>query len=124
VSSTKAKPTENAVEIVARLWPPPDPVNYARREAIARLGAADRRLRNALELRQTAEPILFSDLERLHVRVTRAEVLVALQHLELTQAAREVEAALDLLAAARQENDLRTLEERRQERLERRTRHA
>jgi hypothetical protein len=124
MSATKAKPTASAGEVAERLWPGPDPMNFARREAIARLGAADRRLRNALELRETAEPILFSDLERLHVRVTRAEVLVALEHLELTEAAREVEAALDLLAAARHENDLRILEERSRERLERRTRRA
>lgn len=108
---TVAANRSTAYDVAARLWPPPDPVNYLRREAVARLGAADRRLRHALDLRGAADPILFADLDRLHIRTTRAEVLLALEHSELIAAAAELSAALGLLHEARTENDIRTLED-------------
>lgn len=109
-------PPATASEIAARLWPPPDPVNYCKREAVARLEAFDRAIIKAFDLRETAQPIIFEDLGRLHVRPTRTELLLELELMELQRAARRLSDALDLLKSARMENELRFFDERLRER--------
>lgn len=108
------RPTAQA--IAAKLWPPPDPVAYCKREAIARLDASDRAIRKALDLRETAQPIVFEDLGRLWIHPTRSEVLIALELAELKAAVELLAGALDLLTAARTENELRSYDERLRER--------
>ncbi len=101
-----------AAEIAEQLWPPPDPVNYCRREAIRRIAALDRKLKVALELRARVDPILFEDLSRLWIHPTRSELRLALLLSELRAAAKLLEEAVDLLASARMENSLRFYDER------------
>jgi hypothetical protein len=113
-----------AAEIAARLWPPPDPVNYCRREAIAHLERSDEALRGAVRLRTSADPIIWSGLVRLHIHETEAERVLGLYRGKLRHAEREITEALDFLAAARSENELRFYDEHIREREEKRAARA
>ncbi len=105
-----------AAEIAARLWPPPDPVNHCRREAVARIVALDRRLKVAIDLRARVDPIFFEDLSRLWIHPTRSELRLGLLLSELRAAVQVLEEAVGLLASARSENSLRFYDERLRER--------
>ena len=109
-----------AAEIAARLWPPPDPVNYCRREAIGRIAALDRALKAAMELRARAGRLIFGDLSRLWIKETDTETLLRPMLSELQTAVRELDNALGLLSAARTENSIRFCDERLLERQEQR----
>lgn len=109
---TEAPPQPSLREIVERIFPPPDPVNHCKREAIVRLDACDRAIRKALDLRETAQSILFEDLGRLWIHPTRSEVLLALELAELRAVVKHLSDALDLLSSARSENALRFYDER------------
>jgi hypothetical protein len=115
------KNSVTAGELAFQLFPPPDPINFARREAVSRLNSSDWALHNALELRETANGIVFTDLSRLWIHPTRAEILLALELADLRTASRYLADALDQLAGARRENGLRFYDERARERLERGT---
>jgi len=112
--STAASPSTQ--EVAERLWPPPDPVNYAKREAVARLDKSDCAIRKALELREAADAVLFDDLSRLWIHPTRVEILLGSELAQLRAAASGVQDALDLLASARSENERRFYDERIRER--------
>lgn len=112
--------TTSVHAIARRLWPPPDTVNYAKCEAIARVDASDQKLQRALELRETADAVLFEDVGRLWIHPTRAEFLLALELAELYAAAERLSSALDLFASARSENSFRFYDERIRERQGRR----
>jgi len=105
-----------AEEVAARLWPPPDPVNHCRREAVSLIAALDRKLRVAIDLRARVDPIFFEDLSRLWIYPTRSELRLGLLLSELRAAVKALEEAIGFLAAARTENSLRFYDERLRER--------
>ncbi len=100
------------LDVAARLWPGPDPVNYAKRQAIAHLVKLDRALKTATELRASADELIFPEISKLWIHPTRLEILLSLLQVELEAAARQVAGAVDVLHAARRENDIRNCEER------------
>jgi hypothetical protein len=110
-------PTSPAA-VAARLWPEPDPINFAKRQAIAYLIRLDCALNSANELRAGADELVFPEISRLWIQPTRLEILLSLLHAELRAAARHAGDVLDLLKAARTENDVRNCEERLLERHE------
>jgi hypothetical protein len=112
------RPTHTAPEVAARLWPPPDPVNFAKREAIRYLALLDRALRNVVDLRSGADELIFPELTRLWIHPSRMEILLGLLRAELQAADRLVGNVLDLLLAARGENFRREGDERLLERRE------
>jgi hypothetical protein len=107
-----------AAEVAARLWPPPDPVNFCRREAIGRISAFDRKLKVAVDLRSRIDPIIFEDISRLWIHPTRTELRLVLLLSELRAALGFLQDATDLLSSARTENSLRFYDERLLEREE------
>ncbi len=115
----RASRPENAGEIAARLFPGPDPVDFAKREAIRHLAKLDRALNHAIELRGSAYGLVFPELARLWIQPTKLEILVSLLQAELATAVAEAARVLDLLASARVENDLRNCDERAIERAQR-----
>lgn len=107
------------VEVAARLWPGPDPVDFLKREAIRHLAELDRALNQAIELRTSADELVFPELSRLWIHPTRLEALLSLLQAGLAAAAGHTTKVLDLLVSARAEADLRTCEERLLERAQR-----
>ncbi len=101
-----------AAEIAARLWPPPDPVNYCRRETIRHLADFDRKLKIAIHLRARIDPILFEDLTRLWISPNTSEKRLVLLLSELRAAVGLLKEVTDLLATARLENSIRFYDER------------
>jgi hypothetical protein len=93
-------------------------VNYCRREAAAHLEKFDGAIRGAVSIRTEVDPILWGDISRLHIKETRAEGLLRLCREEIRRAGGEITEALDFLAAARSENELRFYDERIREREE------
>lgn len=107
-----AMPRKSAVEIAAELWPGPDPVDFCKRETIARLLAFDGRLERIRGLRARAFRSLFPELGRLWIHAGDCER--ALQDLaaELELAAKSVHEAVEFMTSARLENELRFFEGR------------
>jgi hypothetical protein len=109
-----------ADEVAERLWPGPDPVNFCRREVIRHLGAFDRKLKIAINLRTRIDPIIFEDLTRLWINPNTSERRLVLLLSELRAAASLLQQVTEMLAAARLENSIRFHDERLLEREEKR----
>ena len=74
---------------------------------------------NAIDLHETAISIVFDDLARLWIHLTRSEILFGFEAAALRDAARHLDRALDLLISAHTENSLRFYDERAKERHDR-----
>lgn len=107
-----------ADDVAARLWPGPDSVNFCRREAIRHLGAFDRKLKVAVNLRARIDPIIFEDLTRLWINPNTAELRLLLLLSEMRAASGLLQEVTEKLAAARLENSIRFHDERLLEREE------
>jgi hypothetical protein len=112
--------TRSSARVVARrLWPNPDPVSYAKRQAVSNVAAGDAALRTAIDLRARANGILFEDLTRLHICPAPVEALLVLVVANLNLASRQFGDALAFLETARIENTVRTYDARLLERCQR-----
>jgi hypothetical protein len=101
-----------AQELAARLWPPPDPINFCKRRAVESLSAADLDMRQAVGLRTKAGGVFFSNLASLWIHDTHAERLLVLSRARLLDAARHIGDVLDDFRSARLETLNRLADER------------
>ena len=119
MKSAPEKGCADAREIAARLWPGPDPRDFCKREAVASLVAFDEAIEVVLGLRARAYSRLFEDLGRLWIRPTPSEDRLRELRQELCRALNSVTDAIDRLDAARVENEIRLIDERLLDRIER-----
>jgi hypothetical protein len=118
---TIARRAASPIEVAARLWPPPDPGNYMKREIVSRLLEMAVALNRAVGLRSRLDGLVFPQLDKLWTQPTKLEAVLTLLQLELRNAERSVASSLYLLSEARNENDIRNLDERSRERQEEET---
>lgn len=112
-----AKPTARV--IAEQLFSGPDPICYAKRAAVSRLVEAEQAMKMATKARRTAAAALFVDLQRMHIGPTALEAILAGMVRELRKASTLGSDALELLASARLEAEIRFLDDRARERRER-----
>jgi hypothetical protein len=119
-SPRRAPSLGSAEQIAAKLFPGPDPNDFARREAIAKLLAIGRGMETARRLLRQLGRTVWFDLVKLWVNETAAEASLARIERVCRQAANDSQYARELLKWTRIENDLRRLDELALERAERR----
>lgn len=118
-SPRRASSLGSAEQIAANLFPGPDPNDFARREAIAKLLAIGRGMETARRLLGQLGRTVWFDLVRLWVNETAAEASLARIEQVCRQAANDSQQARELLKWTRIENDIRRLDELALDRAER-----